>query len=221
MPDSLPELLDSRNQLLQQLSQLGDFQPGSISSVIRRCGKPNCHCAQPHDAGHAPQRRLTQKIAGKTVTQTLPSPTAVRKAEKEIAEFRRFQNLAQQLIEVNQKICRLRPLTAEESMAVKKNGGNSPAGDQPGNRAFARAHFLPTAKDRRLGSGSGRDGSSLRHAPSGSLGIKPTARVRCSWIRPAPPALSLRAAGEVCGLTLQAGADRRRGSALPTPLLPV
>jgi hypothetical protein len=120
MPQSLPELLDSRSHLLQELSQLGDFQPGSISSVHRRCGKPTCHCAQPNDPGHGPHQQLTQKIAGKTVTQTLSSLGAVRKAEKEISEFRRFQALAQQLIEVNQKICRLRPIAAEESTAVKK-----------------------------------------------------------------------------------------------------
>jgi hypothetical protein len=120
MPDSLPELLDSRSHLLQEFSQLGDFQPGSISSVNRRCGKPSCHCAQPNDPGHGPHRRLTQKIDGKTVTQTLSSSSAVHKAEKEIAEFRHFQALAQQLIEVNQKICRLRPITAEETMPVKK-----------------------------------------------------------------------------------------------------
>jgi hypothetical protein len=120
MPDLLPELLDSRNQLLQELSQLGDFQPGSICSVTRRCGKPNCHCAQPNDSGHGPHRQLTQKIAGKTVTQALCSPSAVHKAEKEVAEFRRFQALAQELIDVNQKICRLRPLAAEEVFSVKK-----------------------------------------------------------------------------------------------------
>ena len=120
MSDSLPELLDNRSLLLQELSQLGDLQPGSISSVTRRCGKPNCHCAQPNDPGHGPHRQLTQKIAGKTVTQALSSPTAVRKAEMEIAEFRRFQTLAQELIAVNQKICRLRPLAEAEAFVVKK-----------------------------------------------------------------------------------------------------
>lgn len=119
MPDSLPELLDSRSRLLQQLSQFGDFQPGSITTVTRRCGKPNCHCAQPNDPGHGPHRQLTQKIAGKTVTQSLPSSTALRKAEKEIAEFRRFQRLAHELIELNQKVCRLRRV-AEEPSPVKK-----------------------------------------------------------------------------------------------------
>ena len=112
-------MLDSRSRLLQELFQLGDFQPGSISSVRPRCGKPSCRCAQPNDPGHGPYQQLTQKIADKTVTHTLSSPSARRKAEKEIAEFRRFQALAQQLIEVNQKICWLRPAT-EESLAIKK-----------------------------------------------------------------------------------------------------
>jgi hypothetical protein len=119
MPESLPELLDNRSHLLQELSQLRDFQPGSISSVRRRCGKPGCRCARPDDPGHGPHQQLTQKIAGKTVTHTLSSPSAVRKAENEIAEFRRFQALAQRLIEVNQKICWLRPAN-EESLPVKK-----------------------------------------------------------------------------------------------------
>ena len=104
MSDSLPELLDSRSHLLQELSQLGDFQPGSIATVNRRCGKPNCHCAQPNDPGHGPHHQLTQKIEGKTVTQTLSSPVAVRKAEREIAEFRRFQTLTQELVAVNQDL---------------------------------------------------------------------------------------------------------------------
>lgn len=124
MPESLPQLLDSRSRLLQELSQLRDFQPGSISSVRRRCGKPSCRCAQPNDPGHGPHQQLTQKIAGKTVTHTLSSLSAVRKAENEIAEFRRFQALAQRLIEVNQKICWLRP-TEEESLPHKKKRKHS------------------------------------------------------------------------------------------------
>jgi len=148
MTDTLPELLDSRSHLLQELSQCGDFQPGSISSVHRRCGKPTCHCAQPKDPGHGPLRRLTQKIAGKPFTQTLSSPRAVHKAQKEIAEFRRFQTLVQQLIAVNQKICRLRPIPAEEAVPLKKTGGGTPAGNQPRSRTAAGADLPPTAKAR-------------------------------------------------------------------------
>jgi len=114
MTDPLSTSIDQRSTLLRQISDLGDFQPGSITSAIRRCGKPGCHCAKPNDPGHGPHFQLTQKIGGKTVTQHLPSPAALRKAEREIAEFRRFQSLTSQLVDVNRKVCRLRPVAQTE-----------------------------------------------------------------------------------------------------------
>ena len=60
--------------------------------------------------GHDPQFRLTRRLAGKTVTETFPNPAALRKAQLEVAEFRRFQKLSQDLIALNGKICRLRPV---------------------------------------------------------------------------------------------------------------
>ena len=110
MPDPLLPLVHDRSTLLLRISELGDFQPGSVTSATRRCGSASCHCAKPNDPGHGPHFQLTQKIAGKTVTQNLPSPAAVRKAESEIAEFRRFQTLTGELVDVNRKICRLRPV---------------------------------------------------------------------------------------------------------------
>jgi len=120
MPDPLSALVDDRSALLQQVSQLGDFQPGSITSATRRCGKPTCRCAKPNNPGHGPHSQLTQKIEGKTVTQNLPSLAAVRKAEGEIGEFRKFQALTAALIEVNRKICRLRPLEPVKQTAQEK-----------------------------------------------------------------------------------------------------
>ena len=110
MTDPLSTVIEDRSALLRQIGELGDFQPGSITSAIRRCGKPGCHCAEPNDSGHGPHFQLTQKIEGKTVTPNLPSQAALRKAEREIAEFRRFQSLASQLVDVNRRVCRLRPV---------------------------------------------------------------------------------------------------------------
>ena len=132
MPDPLSAFVDDRSTLLQHISQLGDFQPGFITSAFRRCGSSSCHCAKPNDSGHGPHFQLTQKIDGKTVTQHLPSPTAVRKAEREIAEFRKFQALTGELVDVNRKICRLRPVeeteqTAQEKKRRKQSYKKSPA----------------------------------------------------------------------------------------------
>jgi hypothetical protein len=132
MSDPLSTLIDDRSSLLRRISELGDFQPGSITSATRRCGKPGCHCAKPKDPGHGPHYQLTQKINGKTVTQSLPSSDAVRKTEGEIAEYRRFQTLSGELIDVSRKICHLRPVegaeqTAQEKKRRKRSGTKSPA----------------------------------------------------------------------------------------------
>jgi len=110
MPQSLSELEQQRSLLATQLSNLGDLRPGSVTGIVRRCGKPTCHCAQPDDPGHGPTLRLTYKVQGKTISEALPTPAAVRKAEREIAEFRKFQHLNRSFLEVNEKICRLRPV---------------------------------------------------------------------------------------------------------------
>lgn len=113
MPESLSALESERSMILQQFTSLGDFRPGSISAVTRRCGKPTCHCAKPHDPGHDAQIRLTRKVAGKTVAESFPSPAAFRKARAEITEHHHFQRLSTELLAVNEKICRSRPLEEE------------------------------------------------------------------------------------------------------------
>ena len=110
MPDDLAALEAQRSKLLEDFLSLGDLRPGSITAVSRRCGKPSCHCAKPHDPGHEPVLRLTRRVAGRTVTETFPSPAALRKARQEVAEFHRFQDLSGDLVSLNQKICELRPV---------------------------------------------------------------------------------------------------------------
>ncbi len=109
MPDSLAALEDWRSRLLLELAQIGDFRRGSIQSLFRRCGKSNCACAQEGHPGHGPVTRLAYKVRGKSVALTLSAPAEVRKAEREVAAFRRFQQLSAELVEVNERICQLRP----------------------------------------------------------------------------------------------------------------
>ena len=113
MPISLSVLEAERSRILRQFATLGDLRAGSICAVPRRCGKPTCHCAKPNDPGHDPQIRLTRRVDGKTVAESFPSPAAWRKAQSEIDEYRRFQNLTAELMAVNEKICMQRPLESE------------------------------------------------------------------------------------------------------------
>ncbi len=124
MPDSLRDLESRRAGLLTQIADLGDLRSGSITNTSGRCGKPNCQCHKPGNPVHGPNPRLTYKHHGKTVTESLPTPAEQKKAEREIAEFRRFEQLIRDFVEVNAKICRARPvedmLTPEEKKRPRR-----------------------------------------------------------------------------------------------------
>src|SRR5450759_2425325 len=123
MSDTVSTLEQQRVSLLQQISQLPDLRPGSITGTGGRCGSPTCHCHRPNDPGHSPHLRLTYKWKGKTVTESFSSPAAQRKAEHEIAAFRDYQQLSRNFVDVNEKICRARPvedtLTPEEKKTAE------------------------------------------------------------------------------------------------------
>src|SRR6266852_1331366 len=120
MPDSLADLEARRAAVQRQIAQLGDMRAGSITGTGGRCGNPNCHCHQAGDPGHGPYYRLTRKVKGKTITTTFSSPASLAKAQREVAECQRFRELGEQLLEVNEKICQLRPVAETAPAAQEK-----------------------------------------------------------------------------------------------------
>ena len=120
MPDSLQDLESRRADLVKQIAALGDLRSGSISDTSGRCGKPNCRCHKPGNPVHGPNPRLTYKDQGKTVTESLPTPATQKKAAREIAGFRHFEQLMRAFIEVNAKICRARSTEQETTSQEKK-----------------------------------------------------------------------------------------------------
>jgi hypothetical protein len=132
MSDSLVDLESRRVAVQSQLAQLGDLRAGSITGTGGRCGNPNCHCHQPDDPGHGPYYRLTRKVDGKTVTETFSTPAALAKAQREVAEYHRFRELGSELLDVNEEICRLRPvdepaLSPQEKKRPKRSARKSRA----------------------------------------------------------------------------------------------
>jgi hypothetical protein len=125
MPESLADLEQQRAAVLRQISELEDFRAGSITGTGGRCGNPGCHCHRPDDPGHRPHPRLTYKVNGKTVTESFATPAEQRKAEQEIEGFRRYRQLERSFVEVNEKICRARPvedtLTPQEKKRRKRS----------------------------------------------------------------------------------------------------
>ena len=107
--DELPELERRREELYSELSQVGDFRPGSLNEVRRKCGKPNCACAAPGHPGHGPQYNLTRRVEGRTRTRHLRPGPELDKARREAAAYQRFRDLVGQVTEVNEAICAARP----------------------------------------------------------------------------------------------------------------
>ena len=94
-----------RARLYAELSGTGDFRRGRLSAVFRKCGKPNCRCAQPGDRGHGPQWNWVWWAGGKTVTvHPRPGPE-LEKAQRESAQWERFRELTGRIEAVNEAIC--------------------------------------------------------------------------------------------------------------------
>jgi hypothetical protein len=120
LSQTLADLEQRRSVILGQILELGDFRSGSITAINGRCGKPGCHCHKPNQPGHGPNYRLTRKVNGKTTSESFATPAALRKAEREIAAFHRFRELSHELLQVNESICRARPIADSLSPEEKK-----------------------------------------------------------------------------------------------------
>jgi hypothetical protein len=118
-------LEQQRSAILARILDLGDFRSGSITTITGRCGKSECRCHQPGQPGHGPNYRLTRKVNGKTVSETFASPGELGKARREVEAFHRFRELSHELLEVNEKICRVRPL--EESLTPQEKKRPKPS----------------------------------------------------------------------------------------------
>jgi hypothetical protein len=125
MAESLADLEHQRSAIFQQMLQLPDFRSGSITATRGTCGKPSCRCHQPNQPGHGPNFRLTRKVKGKTVTETFGTSAELQKAQREVKTYHRFRQLAQELLEINEKICRARPVEQELTPAKKKRRTSS------------------------------------------------------------------------------------------------
>lgn len=122
-PLSLKDLRSQKARLVDQLGSLGEFRPGSLVSSYRSCGKPHCHCARQGDPGHGPSWSVTRKVGGKTVTRVV-STQALDTVRAQIDQYHRFQQIVDQLVETNVKICDalLRSNDEQDSEGAEKRG---------------------------------------------------------------------------------------------------
>src|ERR1700728_116589 len=96
---SLPELEQERAELFARLAATGDFRPGSVNATYRRCGKPNCACAQPDHPGHGPRWLWTRTVAGRGTRGRQLAAGEVAKVRREVARYQEFAALTEQIVQ--------------------------------------------------------------------------------------------------------------------------
>lgn len=123
MGDEMEKLLLKRKELLRRLTQLGDFRRGNVAAGTRKCGKENCVCAQPSHGGH-PRYMWSTTRGGRSEARTLRVGAELEKITEEVDNYRVFLELTRELVEINEKICDLRPVRQiedeQELDALKK-----------------------------------------------------------------------------------------------------
>lgn len=124
MATTFEELEQRRSVLYQQMQTLGDFRPGTISVNFRKCGKKRCVCARPGNTGHGPQYLWNTTSGGQSRAQNLRLGPELEKAHRELENHQVFLRLCRELVDINEKICRLRPAAEikdeKELEALKK-----------------------------------------------------------------------------------------------------
>ena len=110
MGKTLVECEQKRAGLIDSLKELGDFRRGTITANYRKCGKPNCACARPGHPGHGPQYLWSATIKGKSYAKNIKLGPEMQKYEEETARHRRFVELCDEVVQINERICDLRPV---------------------------------------------------------------------------------------------------------------
>jgi hypothetical protein len=124
---SLPELEAERERLHALLAAVGDFRRGSVSENYRKCGKPNCACAQPGHPGHGPRFLWTRRARGRGTVGRQLAAGEVEKVRAEVARHAEFTAISEQIAEVSEKICEARPAAAGAPSGTEGEKGGSSA----------------------------------------------------------------------------------------------
>ena len=110
MDKTIESFEKKREDLYRELQETGDFRRGIISVVYRKCGKKNCACAKEGHPGHGPVHLWNTTIKGKSYAKSLKLGPELQKYLDEITNHRKFVELCEEIVVVNERICDLRPV---------------------------------------------------------------------------------------------------------------
>ena len=103
-----------REEILAAMGRIGDMRRGSVSEQYFEIHLKG----QPEPVRRGPYYVFSYKVQGKTYSRRVRGAEK-EKLRREVQNFHRYQELSQELIEMNERICELKPM--EPSREGKKN----------------------------------------------------------------------------------------------------
>jgi hypothetical protein len=103
---STTQLKRKRKQLLRKLPPLEAVLRGSLIERYKRCGKPNCKCA--NGQGHGPKYYLSVSRTGARPTMDYVPQSMQDQATQYLANYRTIRDILDQLCAINQELMRRR-----------------------------------------------------------------------------------------------------------------
>ncbi len=89
-------LEEEYERLRNELARIGYICSGSVMTLYRTCGKPNCGCREDRNLQHGPYHIWTRKEKGKTVTRSL-SKNKVEVCSEYIRNLHRMEEIIERM----------------------------------------------------------------------------------------------------------------------------
>ncbi len=97
---TMSELRETKRQILQGIVELTDMRKGSVVEQYVEAKRKDGRLVR-----RGPYFLYSYKDKGKTISRRLLNPLAAEICREEIREFRKFEQLCEELADVSQRIC--------------------------------------------------------------------------------------------------------------------
>ena len=95
-------------QIKKSLAALDEMRPGSISEQYNVCGNPSCICRdRTNPKKHGPYYQLSYTHNGKHTTEHV-TQEMINEARKQLKNYRRFEDLTQEWVDLSVALAKLR-----------------------------------------------------------------------------------------------------------------
>jgi hypothetical protein len=104
MEKRIRSLENQIQKIKEELSLLGDLQPGSLSKQYNVCGKANCACKDDPPRKHGPYYQLSSTRKGKSRTKFIKK-NQVAIVKNHLQNYKKLRTLVDRWIDLSIELC--------------------------------------------------------------------------------------------------------------------